>query len=95
MPESAVWAGGRDGGSWIDCASLGGGRYDCTNYYEGAGSVWDSGVYEYVPARQGTPPPDTLRYNHFNGISILLNDEAGSPVGVGSLYRVDATQSVR
>ena len=95
VPTTAVWAGGRDGGSWIDCDPLGDGRYYCTNYHDGGGAVWDEGVYEYVNTRRSTGPPDSLRYSHFNGIAILLADETGSPVGAGSLVKVDAPRSAR
>ena len=81
MPASAVWAGGRDGGTWIECRPLNAERYDCTNYYEDSGAVWYRGVFEYVGGRQRAQPPDTLRYSHFNGIRILLADENGSVNG--------------
>ena len=89
VPASAVWAGGLDGGSWIDCKPAAGRRYDCAVYYEGTGEVWDEGVFEFASGQRGGTPPDSLRYSHFNGVTILLSD------GAGSLEKVGAPQSVR
>jgi hypothetical protein len=46
VPASAVWAGGPDGGSWIDCKS-GSAKdvYECRIYGDPKGTLWAAGNY--------------------------------------------------
>jgi hypothetical protein len=86
VAESAAWAGGPDGGAWIDCAPSAKEpylEYTCTTYYE-SGNVWSSGVF-IVAERQrngtyGFPsgpvlPPRIHRYQDYDGRRIYVSDQ--------------------
>ena len=89
MPTSAVWAGGLDGGSWIDCEPVAGQQYDCAIYYDDSGAMWEEGMFTFASSLREAGLPDSLHYSHFNGDAILLSE------GAGSLERVSAPRSVR
>lgn len=70
VPETAVWAGGVDGGSWIDCGHLA--EVDlhyCRIYYDYSGEIWIEGIFRSPP---GVDLP--LDFRHFNGTVIELKD---------------------
>lgn len=85
VPATAVWAGGADGGAWLDCVALERtpNRYRCTAYEDHAGSVWAEGEYVlrsvhwqeakkkalFEPVGQ---PPSVLQYSAFDGHIIHL-----------------------
>ena len=85
IPATAVWAGGGDGGAWLDCVALERtpNRYRCTTYEDHAGSVWAEGEYVlrsahwdqaakkalYKPVEQ---MPTALQYSSFDGEIIRL-----------------------
>jgi hypothetical protein len=67
-----VWAGGLDGGAWIQCKPRQErGEFDCTVFHE-SGDVWARGRYRAKPAdavRQG------LHFSYFDGEAIgLMNN---------------------
>ena len=70
VPASAIWAGGPDGGSWIDCAKEDSGTtYSCTVYNDSSGDVEAQGKYRL----QGLPAaPAQLKFTGFDGEVILL-----------------------
>jgi hypothetical protein len=85
VPATAVWAGGSDGGAWLDCTAIEptSKRYRCTTYEENAGEVWAQGEYvirsahwdqaakraSYRPVDQA---PAALQYTFFDGDIIHL-----------------------
>jgi hypothetical protein len=89
VPPAAVWAGGVDGGAWLDCRELPGapGRYRCAAYDDYTGSVWAEGDYVLRLSRwnktqseaqlEPAARPSTLRYDAFDGEVVHL---AGSLV---------------
>lgn len=87
VPPSAVWAGGVDGGAFIDCAvkDAAAFTYACTTYDDGVGEVWKRGVFalkrsEWDEAKQAplfhdvTAAPAPLPYEGFDGEVIFLAD---------------------
>ncbi len=56
VPESAVWAGGVDGGAFVDCRYNPTTRLDsCTVYNDGTGEVWMKGTYRLHGTDHGIP----------------------------------------
>lgn len=46
VPDSAVWGGGADGGSWLDCTPADRPQsYMCSIYWDTDGSLWARGTY--------------------------------------------------
>ena len=72
VPVSAVWAGGVDGGVFIDCApSLKGEPNPCTVYNDGTGDVEMSGKFTLKGQTRGAAS-DELRYAFADGESVGL-----------------------
>jgi hypothetical protein len=74
VPPSAVWAGGADGGSWIDCAPIPTGSpdvYSCTVYLDPTG---DAEVWGTFRLHGRASPP--LHFSGFDGDTIYLADGA-------------------
>ena len=85
VPPTAVWAGGSDGGAWLECVPVGSisTRYRCTTYNEDTGAVWAQGEYVirsthwdkgakkalYEPVNK---TPASLQYTSFDGEIIRL-----------------------
>src|SRR5688572_9947712 len=85
VPPTAVWAGGADGGAWIDCVALERApyRYRCTTYDDHSGSMWAQGEYvlraaqwhkdtKRVSFEPATQVPSNLQYSSFDGEVISL-----------------------
>ena len=83
VPTSAVWAGGADGGAWIQCKPVAKEphlHYDCTVYFE-SGSVWVSGGFVVAERKSGKDefpggywPPEIRSFNSFDGRTIYLSE---------------------
>jgi len=84
VSSSAVWAGGVDGGAWIDCdpaAKEPHLEYACVVYTD-SGDVWASGSYIVAERRDGSLelsggglfPPRIHSYDFFNGEHIAVTD---------------------
>jgi hypothetical protein len=87
VPQDAVWAGGPDGGAWIECdrSPASRERYSCTTYHEDNGEIWARGDFvlrrvEYDPAKSTpsyvavSPLTGPLDYDGFDGATIILGD---------------------
>ena len=74
VPGSAVWAGGPDGGSWIECkVALDQRGCFCTVYDEWTGEVSAHGTF--IPRDTGASVrADELKYEFFDGTAIVLNN---------------------
>lgn len=78
VPASAVWAGGTDGGSWIDCARENGDTtYSCTVYNDFSGNVEAHGKYQLHGV---SAAPARLNFTGFDGEVILLAEGRLEPV---------------
>jgi len=74
VPASAVWAGGPDGGAYIDCGpSQKGEPNACTVYHDGTGEVWGSGRF-VLPGQRGASAAQ-LKYSGADGVSIFLRGD--------------------
>jgi len=84
VPKSAVWAGGPDGGAWIDCRPAAKEpylQYDCTIYYE-SGTIWSSGAFVVAEGRAGAyrfpsgafPPVRISQYVDYDGRRVFVRD---------------------
>lgn len=72
LPDSAVWSGGLDGGSYIDCYyNKQTERDDCTIYNDYTGNVMGSGSYVLEGQTHGAKP-DQLKYAGTDWQSIFL-----------------------
>jgi len=74
VPETAVWAGGVDGGAWIKC-SLDREQHAnwCTTWNDQTGAVWAR--THFVLRDTGQPIPESeLNYASFDGVWIWLVD---------------------
>lgn len=73
VPRYALWAGGADGGSYIDCHYM---REsdddDCTIYNDFTGDIEVSGRFVLQGRARGAKPGE-LRYRFFDGSSIVLD----------------------
>jgi hypothetical protein len=67
VPKSATWAGGADGGAWIDCKGVGE-NFRCVIYNDRSGEVWARGEYELQPRGADR----SLTYGGFDGDTIHL-----------------------
>lgn len=86
VPAAAVWAGGADGGAWIECSVQRSvqDHYRCRVYDDYEGSVWAEGEYVLRLSRWNTSEknallepanqPAALRYSSFDGRLIHLAD---------------------
>jgi len=85
VPEMAVWAGGADGGAWIDCSPAAKEpyfQYNCTVYHE-SGTIWSSGAFIVAERRDGGHdfpaggfiPPRLRRYQDYDGRRISVSDQ--------------------
>lgn len=85
VPASAVWAGGVDGGAFIDCKAKDEARlsYFCTVYDDSVGDEWAKGDYTLVRSRWVEAekraahdpleaPPAKLTFTGFDGETIFL-----------------------
>ena len=81
VPASAVWAGGTDGGVFIDCApSRNGEPNPCTVYNDGNGDVYMSGKFVVEGQKKGVPT-DKLKFDSADGTRIYLeHDVALNPL---------------
>ena len=94
IPETAVWAGGVDGGSWIQCTREHGIEYSCAIYNDYTGHILAKGTFLHrkltydaderktevvsLEGQQKLPP-----YVHYDGIFIhLAGEEALVPDGI-------------
>jgi hypothetical protein len=81
VPESAVWAGGVDGGSWIDC------RFDdqgnvarCSIYDESTGELVAQGVFSSTDD-EGAKAARKYEFGGYDGQRIFLSgDSALEPI---------------
>ncbi len=72
VPPAAVWAGGVDGGHWVDCkveADKPGNP--CTVYHDTTAEVVASGLFVLRSSHKAASP-DQLQYDFFDGRSIYL-----------------------
>lgn len=74
VPPSAVWAGGADGGAWIDCRPISSTRFACTIFNDQSGATWARGEY-LLSGRPSASEQSSLRYVSFDGVEIHLADE--------------------
>lgn len=85
VPAEAIWAGGSDGGAWIQCSPLSGKwEFHCIVYRD-EGELWAKGTYYlrhiYWDKAQNKTiyslpqyRPPKLEYSWFNGDEIRLAD---------------------
>src|SRR5882724_5428005 len=75
VPVAAVWAGGPDGGAFIDCRPASEAHeYDCRIYNDHTGDLWDSGRYRLSSPSPAFDPRQGESYDGFDGERILLRD---------------------
>jgi hypothetical protein len=73
VPRYALWVGGPDGGSYIDCHASNALDYnDCTIYNDWTGDVWASGHF-VLKGQNRAANASELRYSFFDGQAIYLN----------------------
>ncbi len=74
VPATAVWAGGVDGGAWIDCSvdSLRNVN-PCTVYHEKTGEIWAKGAYLLRDAQRAATREE-LTFEAFDGDVIHLRN---------------------
>ncbi len=76
VPESAIWAGGVDGGAFIECVLPASSKTNaCTVYGDSTGDVWMSGAF----ALRGSASNDfkvVPKFTFTDGTSIHLSDGA-------------------
>lgn len=53
VPATAIWAGGSDGGAFIECGVRPDGYNDCTVYNDYTGDTWMQGVYAIKGKNRG------------------------------------------
>jgi hypothetical protein len=74
VPQSAVWAGGCDGGSFIDCASPTLSKTNpCTVYDDYTGEVFMSGTF-VLRVNSSAAPAEAPEFNAADGVNIFLTD---------------------
>ncbi len=75
VPVTAIWAGGRDGGAFIEClrAIETNHCFDCVVYFDYSGDIW---MREIFCPDEGAITIDSLRkvYGGYDGIWISLKD---------------------
>lgn len=75
VPPEAVWAGGFDGGVFIDCIEIkeSDSCFDCVVYFDYSGDIW---IRDTFCVDEGTIRMDSLRhvYGGFVGQDIFLTD---------------------
>ena len=71
VPLSAVWAGGLDGGAFIDCRVRTDGLNDCTVYNDYSGDVWMQGTFQLKGLARGASDAE-LHYSFADGEGIGL-----------------------
>jgi len=71
VPPSAVWAGGVDGGAFIDCRVRTDGLNDCAVYNDYTGDVWMQGTFELNGLARGATDAE-LHYSFADGERIGL-----------------------
>jgi hypothetical protein len=72
LPSSAIWAGGEDGGSFIDCTpSRSGEPNECTVYDESGSVYMERRNYTIQGSKRGARL-DELRYEYADGSNIGL-----------------------
>jgi hypothetical protein len=73
VPENAAWAGGPEGGAYIDCYyNKLTGFDECTTYNDWTGDAIVSGSFVLDGQSRGATPPE-LRYSWFDGERIGLD----------------------
>ena len=83
VPQSAIWAGGRDGGAFIDCTPSTHTNYLCSVFNDVTGDVWMSGKF-VVEGRASSGLVQPSEYSGFDGQRILLYS--------GSMVPTDASR---
>ena len=74
VPTNATWAGGPDGGAYIDCTpSQNGEPNACTVYNDSTGDVWMSGGF-VLPNHHGSSAAQLKYSGSPDGNSIYLQD---------------------
>ena len=91
VPSSAQWAGGIDGGAWVDC-STGSGPYNECQVYGEKGDLMLSSAYALEGLNRAATRSE-LRYRYVDGTTILLQGGL-SLIRVSSL-ETPATPSLR
>lgn len=49
VPDSALWAGGVDGGMWVECSATNSGALACRVYANVTGALVEDGEFTFVP----------------------------------------------
>jgi hypothetical protein len=74
VPISAAWAGGSDGGAWIECSVDPEKNANwCTVWNDQTGDVWARTLFVDRAAGEAVPG-SALQYSSFNGLLIDLSD---------------------
>lgn len=81
IPATAIWAGGKDGGSWIDCKTDAAKNANyCAVYHEYTGEVVARGLYVLRDTKKAASSADLI-YDGFDGRFIfLVNGKILEPV---------------
>ena len=73
VPRYALWVGGADGGSYIDCHNDRALNYnDCTIYNDSTGAVWATGHY-IIKGQDRAASASELKYSFFDGHELYLD----------------------
>jgi hypothetical protein len=74
VPESAIWAGGADGGAFIECALPTSSKTNaCTVYNDSTGDVWMSGAFALRGSSSNNLNAEP-RFEYADGSNIGLSD---------------------
>ncbi len=71
VPATAAWAGGSDGGAFIECQIVADGFNSCKVYSDSTGEVWMHGTYALKGANRGATKSE-LVYSFADGRGIGL-----------------------
>ncbi len=75
VPESAVWAGGADGGAWIECQVTPNGKSNpCKIWNDQTGALEAMGDFHMEKALRAATEEE-LRYQGFDGTRIHLSGD--------------------
>ena len=75
VPQSATWAGGADGGAFIDCRVNADASDTCKVYNDFTGQIWMSGIYVLKGQQRGATREE-LVYLGADGEEIFLANGA-------------------
>ena len=74
IPESAVWAGGPDGGAWIECQVASDGKSNpCKVWSDQTGRLEAQGEF-HLEREQRAAAKEELRFTGYGGTQIYLAD---------------------